>query len=131
MQYRKDRLAFLGAVLILLSVFLFSLSVSCIPQQGKGLKTIAEMSAQERASWFLGIYNSQDRDFRNMVARPDLTNEQKDILRKKKEIMTRVYPMIKTYNTYVDSGAVPTKAVEDQIVQLINDLTALVVPKLE
>jgi len=45
--------------------------------------------------------------------------------------MTKVYPMIKTYNTYIDSGAVPTKVVEDQIIQLINDLTGLVVPMLE
>lgn len=94
-------------------------------------KPISEMTPKERGAWFLGVYNSQDKDYRNMVARSDLTNDQKKVLRDKKVIMVQVYPMIKTYNTYIDSGAVPTKAVEDQIIQLINDLTGLVVPMLE
>jgi len=94
-------------------------------------KLISEMTAKERGAWFLGVYNSQDKDYRNMVARSDLTNDQKRVLRDKKIIMTQVYPIIKTYNTYIDSGAVPTKEVEDQIIKLINNLTGLVVPMLE
>lgn len=111
--------------------FLLMFLSGCVTLNVNKPKSISEMTPKERGAWFLGIYNSQDRDYRNMVARPDLTNEQKDVLRKKKKIMKEVYPMIKIYNAYIDSGAVPTKEIEDEIVQLINDLTGLVVPMLE
>ena len=114
-------------VALILLIFL----AGCMTLDINRPKSISEMTPKERGAWFLGVYNSQDKDYRNMVARSDLTNDQKKVLRDKKAIMVQVYPMIKTYNTYIDSGAVPTKAVEDQIIQLINDLTGLVVPMLE
>jgi len=114
-------------ILLIILAFL----AGCITLNVNKPKPISEMTPKERGAWFLGVYNSQDKDYRNMVGRLDLTNDQKRVLRDKKTIMTQVYPMIKTYNTYIDSGAVPTKEVEDQIIQLINDLTGLVVPMLE
>jgi len=119
-----------NSVFIVFVILLMFLS-GCITLNVNKPKSVAEMTPKERGAWFLGIYNSQDKDYRNMVGRLDLTNDQKKVLRDKKVIMVQVYPMIKTYNTYIDSGAIPTKAVEDQIIQLINDLTGLVVPMLE
>ena len=120
----KERNLFVALILLIFLAVCMTLDIN-------RPKSISEMTPKERGAWFLGIYNSQDKDYRNMVARSDLTNDQKKVLRDKKAIMVQVYPMIKTYNTYIDSGAVPTKAVEDQIIQLINDLTGLVVPMLE
>ncbi len=115
--------------LILLAVVFL---VSCVTtNQDKGLKSFSDMSHKERATWMMGIYNSQARDYKAMVARTDLTNAQKDILRKKKAALTQVYPLISTYTTYIDSGAIPTRQVEDEILQLITDLTSFVVPQLE
>ncbi len=113
--------------LILLAVVFL---VSCVTDQDKGLKSFADMSHKERATWMMGIYNSQARDYKAMVARPDLTNAQKDILRKKKAALTEVYPLISTYTTYIESGAIPTKIVEDEILKIINDLTTLVLPQM-
>lgn len=116
---------------MLLALCLVVFLISCVTNQDKGLKSFSDMSHKERATWMMGIYNSQARDYKAMVARTDLSNEQKDILRKKKAVMEQVYPMIKTYTTYIDTGAIPTKQVEDEILQLINNLTSLVVPQLE
>jgi len=120
----KERNLFVALILL---IFL----AGCMTLDINRPKPISEMTSKERGAWFLGVYNSQDKDYRNMVARSDLTNDQKRVLRDKKIIMTQVYPIIKTYNTYIDSGAVPTKEVEDQIIKLINNLTGLVVPMLE
>lgn len=114
-------------MVILLYVFFLTACVTA-GQKDDGLKSFSEMTHKERATWMMGIYNSQARDYKAMVARADLTNEQKDILRKKKSIMTQVWPMINTYTKYIDSGAAPTKEVEDDILKLINDLTALALP---
>ena len=121
------------AVAMVFALFAFTIGSfpGCIPVGDNGLKRVTEMTPTEKGVWFLSMYNSQDKDYRNMVIRSDLTNDQKNVLRTKKKIMIQVYPMIKTYNTYIDSGAIPTKAVEDQIIELVNDLAALVVPKLE
>ena len=115
---------------IILGVFLL---IGCAGMQGlpgeqPKVKSIEEMTPKERATFFMGIYNAQARDYKAQVKRANLTNEQKEVLRQKKKIMSQVWPMINTYNAYVDSGAVPTKAVEDQIITLINDLTSLVLP---
>lgn len=126
---KQDRWCHYAMILTLL-LFAWTIAFGCIPQAGKGegIKTLAEMTSKEKATWMMGIYRSQDKDFRNQVARPDLTNEQKAILREKKKIMTQAWPLIKTYTSYVDSGAVPTREVEDQIIKLINDLTAMALP---
>jgi len=120
-------------LLMVLLVLLVAFLVGCagFMQQTGDLKSIDDMTPKERATWFTSVYNSQDRDYRAMVARSDLTTEQKHILRKKKAIMTQLYPMIQTYNLYIESGAVPTKEVEDRIIEMINNLTSLVLPLLE
>ena len=107
-----------------------AVSFSCIPQAGKGegIKPLSEMTPKEKATWMMSIYSSQAEDYKRMVKRPDLTNEQKAILRNKKDVAKQVWPLINTYRTYVNSGAVPTREVEEQIFKLINDLTVLVLP---
>jgi len=115
-------------VILALAVFLGGCALT---QQAGDLKTIDEMTPKERATWFTSVYNSQDRDYRAQVARPNLTADQKAVLKQKKAIMIQLYPMIQTYNLYIESGAVPTKEVEDRIIEMINNLTSLVLPLLE
>ena len=125
-RYRQNLLmiALLCFTLVLVIAF------GCIPQAGKGqgIKLLSEMEPKEKATWMLSVYNSQAKDYKRMVQRPDLTNDQKAMLRNKKDIAKKLWPLINTYRTYVNSGAVPTREVEDQIVGLINDLTVLVLP---
>ena len=97
----------------------------------EGMKTFDEMNPKERATWMMGVYNSQADDYKKMVRRPDLTNSQKEVLRLKKGMLERLWPMINTYTVYVDNGALPTREVEEGILQIINDMTAIVVPALE
>lgn len=96
-----------------------------------GVKSLDDMTHKERATWMMGVYNSQARDYKAMVARPDLADSQKEMLRQKKALLTQLWPMVNTYTTYVDSGVVPTREVEDQIIKIINDLAALALPAAE
>lgn len=116
------------AFVILLFILFFAFG--CIPQAGKeaGVKPLSEMTPKEKATWMMGVYNAQAADYKAMVVRTDLTDDQKVVLRQKKEIAVQVWPLINTYRTYVNAGAVPTREVEDQIIALINDLTVLVLP---
>lgn len=108
----------------------FAVSLSCIPQAGKGeaIKPLSEMMPKEKATWMMSVYSSQAKDYKRMVKVPNLTNEQKAILRNKKVVAQKLWPLINSYRTYVNAGAVPTQEVEAEIIGLINDLTILILP---
>lgn len=87
------------------------------------IKPITEMAPKEKATWMLGVYNAQYKDYQQQAAMADsLTEEAREVMRAKKEILTKVYPLIKMYNGYVDTGVLPDKEVEEQIITLLNSL---------
>lgn len=96
--------------------------VSCMPQTG--LKPVSDMSPKEKATFFMSVYNAQAEDYKKMVTTPNMTDDQKQVLREKKKLLTELYPMIGAYTTYVDAGAIPDAATEAAITGIINQLTA-------
>jgi hypothetical protein len=109
-------------ILFLISVML------CVPMivacPGGGGKSFVEQSPTERATWMMGIYNSQYRDYMNVVSQPNLSDTQKDILKTKKQILTELYPLIGVYADMVaaDPSIPPDRETEDKILALINRL---------
>ena len=77
---------------------------------------------KEKAVWMMGIYNRQFDDYQAMVARPDLTEAQKEVLRQKKKILVEAKPLITAYDGYVQQGATPSPQLEVQITDLLNQL---------
>ena len=86
------------------------------------LKSPAEMTPKELSTWANGIYNAQYDNYEILAARTDLTEDYKVMLRKKKEILTELWPYLKLYTGYVDSGAVPTAELEAKIIGLVDRL---------
>lgn len=69
------------------------------------------------------FYVSQYKDYEAMTVDPSLlTEEQKQILRIKREVLIQLKPMIDTYAALVDSGQTPTLEQEQAIIQLLNKL---------
>ena len=109
-------------------LFLFFLVLACA---SIGVKSIDQMSGKERATFFMNIYNSQVADYRALVAMGNLTEDQKEILRIKRRIMVEVYPLIETYNVWVDNNAQPSVELEAQIIDLLNRMTAQVINQID
>jgi hypothetical protein len=86
------------------------------------MKPWSEQTHKDRLVWMLGIYNAQDRDYRSMVAIPNLTEAQKAVLKNKKAIMVKVYPLIDAYRITVSQGGTPDQATEQTILNLLNQL---------
>lgn len=95
------------------------LLASCVLQD---LKSPADMSAKELATWAMGIYNAQYDNYKALVVRTDLTEDYKEMLRQKKAILVELWPLLKLYIGYVDTGAIPTQELEAKIIGLIDDL---------
>lgn len=93
------------------------------------------MTAKQRSTWMLGTYNSQYADYLNQIGyavdqsgelvkvrEVTLTPERKKALASRKEVLTEVYPLILLYSQSASKGLTPDRALEDQIVALLNRL---------
>ncbi len=80
------------------------------------------MSVKGKAAMVLATYNSQTQMTASMSQRPDLTEEQKVMVRKKKAIIVKLDPMIKAYGTLIQAGGTPSPNDEQAIYQLIDEL---------
>jgi len=104
--------------LVIVAVFLMGCSTN-------GIKSLDEMTPQEKGTWMLSLYNDQYDDYLRQVSRVDLSDGEKDILREKKNILLEVYPLIELYTEYVDSGVLPPTETETLIMQNIDRLLSL------
>lgn len=115
---------------LMVIVFACLLLASCMHKPGT-LKPIGDMTPKEKATFFMGVYNAQADDYKAMVAKPNLAEDQIKILHAKKKVLTKVYPLIKTHNVYVDNGAKPTAESEQAIMDLLNQLTSMAFTAIE
>jgi hypothetical protein len=83
------------------------------------------MTPKTKATMILAAYNTQAEQIVAMSKRTDLTEEQKGMVRKKKAIIERLDPLIKTFGLTVQSGGTPSVEDEQAIYDLIDDLVLL------
>ena len=86
------------------------------------MKPWGEMSTDEKALYFIQTYNQQFTDTMAMAINPKITVAQREIVRKKKEMLTELHGAIKFYMEFVDDGGVPSLEHEQSILNLINRL---------
>ena len=90
------------------------------------LQNVKDMTPEQKATWMMGVYNSQFDNTMEMAKRPDLTEEQKVIVRSKKKVLQKVKPLIALYKEYVKNGAMPSQETEDEILKLLDELTMMI-----
>lgn len=114
---------------LLLSVMMILL-VSCVTTGN------VQLTQDEVALWMNNTYNAQVRDYKSYFVfdpttgkyvidpatgksmfKPGVSEEQKEILRKKKKIFDQAYPLLKTYSSYVITGKTEPGVVIDQVEQ--------------
>lgn len=129
-QKSKNSIAFM-----IVAIFWLFLFISVFGLQGCSQKQVT--SAQQVTS-MMDIYNAQFTDYMYMtgyaknsegkwekITEVYLTDDQKKLLKRKKEILTEVYPLISTYDKVVKSGGVTDPAAEAEIMRLLNKLTTV------
>jgi len=103
------------------------------------LISCATMSPKKQLTMSYGIYNSQYASYMTdtgyvlndsgeweKVKNPVLTEDQKDLLRQKKKILTQMYPLLKVYDSMV-VGTTPFSAkTEQELLNLIDQLAKLI-----
>lgn len=89
-----------------------------------GTKPWAERAPQEKASYFMSMYNKQFNDTLNMAKNPNITDAQRKVVRTKKDILTKLWLAIGTYDSIVIRGEIPSMLDEQTILNYINQLAA-------
>ena len=103
---------------------------------GQGCATFdKQITDRDVASWANAIYNAQYDDYLtwfnkqtdgSYVIKPNVSEEQKEILVTKKKIFIELQPLLLIFSEYVQTGVKPTAVlitnVEARIIQLVNDL---------
>lgn len=89
-----------------------------------GTKPWAERAPQEKASYFMAMYNKQFNDTMNMAKNPNITDAQRKTVRTKKAILEKLWVAIGTYDSVVIRGEIPSALEEQRILDYINQLAA-------
>jgi len=105
------------AILVLLAFSLAGCS-----WMAKGSKDFKDMTPKEKSTYFMGVYNKQFTDTMAMASLPSLTEDQKKVVRTKKDILTKAWPAIQAYDAIAAGGGIPTTESEAFINNLINQL---------
>jgi hypothetical protein len=113
----------LGKILI---VFLLVLSLASCAwlKENLGIKPYSEMSAKEKVTFLLKIYNSQYDDYKMVAADPKITEAQRVTLRIKKQILIEVYPVLQALDLNVAEGKPLAPALEVKAMELLTRLGA-------
>lgn len=90
-----------------------------------GCAGTAKLSTTGKAAMILATYNSQATDTVAMSNRPNLTESQKDVVRKKKELFLKLDPKVKAYGRLVKRGGVPSIKDEQDIYNIIDELVLI------
>ena len=90
-----------------------------------GGKSYTQMTPKEKAIQIMGIYNQQYELYLREANIPNLTEEKKDILRKKKTLMKELYPYIDMYQKYADQGVLPPTEIQMQVMSIMDKLLGL------
>jgi len=89
------------------------------------------MTPKQNVSAMMSTYNKVYDDYQFRVKDPGLTEIQKDNLRNVKTLLTEVYPKIKLYDKYVETGELPYPGIEAEINNLIFRLEKLLLKQIE
>lgn len=87
--------------------------------------TLNVKTPKQQAIVWMDVYNAQYDDTMAIMTSPNATESQKAVGRKKKEILVKVWPLLKIYVDTVENNGVPSDAAGQEITELINQLTAM------
>ncbi len=98
--------------------------VSCAALQSIGItvKPYSEMTPKEKMIFLYKSYNKQYDDYKVQAVKPNLTEPEKVVLRGRKELLTKVYPLIQAADLAVVEGKPFDPGAEKLIIDYIRKL---------
>ena len=108
-----------GVLKCLFIIVLCAAFVSCATL---GLKSWSDRTPKEKSLAFMQFYNSEYRDTMALATSPQITPAQKELVKAKKAVLGKLYPLIQGYDDLLVNGKIPSLDLENQILGLINQM---------
>jgi hypothetical protein len=125
----RQKIAVLIVLLLVLPV------LGCYSVGGGDTKGWTDMSPMEKSTYAMAVYNRQYEDYMSQVGynqdatgawvaggEVDLSEDQKEMLRSKKDILSNLYSAIQLYKGQMQFGNTPSPETEQEIYDLLNRL---------
>ena len=109
---------------ILSFMLLMFVLASCATLGLQPPKPYNEWTPKEKTLSMLKMYNQQYDDYNDMVAKGNLTDAQKVVLRNKKSVLVEIYPLIQGLDMAVNEGKPLDATIEKKVLELVNKLGA-------
>lgn len=103
---------------LILTVFVWCF-ISCATMI-EAQKPFSEMTTKEKTVYLLSMYNKQYDEYLSLYQKGEHTEEEKEILRTKYELLKEINPYIGLYVTYSENGEIPNDLIEKKLIDLIN-----------
>ena len=84
------------------------------------------LTAKQQATVWLSDYNSISANVKAVASSPISTPAQLDMARKELVIMKQVYPLLRTYDSLVNSGGTPSPQDVQTITNLMTQLATMI-----
>lgn len=107
-----------GIMMIALAIFIL---LSGCP----AIQTWENLTPKAKATWLMSVYNKEFSDYVAQAAQPDqLTEAQKAVLKAKKIVLRKAWPLIKFYSAMVSNGVASSDA-ERAALEAVRELIAV------
>lgn len=90
-----------------------------------GAQITKPLTAKQQAAVWMQIYNQTYDDTMRTAKDPKATSTQKEMVVKKKAILAKLWPLLRTYVAVTDAGGTPAVEQGAAISDLITELTSL------
>jgi len=108
---------------LLLILFMFALA-SCAGMQGD-VKSFTDMTPKEKATFVMSVYNKQYDSYLTLYKKGDWTDQEKEVLKVKYELLGEMETYTKLYTGYAETGVAAPAETEEALLALIDKLLAL------
>jgi len=115
--------------LIATTVILLILAAALAGCASQGMKPITELSHKQKAIILGDVWSAQYDQYIAMQDRANLTEDQKAVMRIQRKALMEMKPLLNTYATYADTGAIPPADIEAHLFRLLDELTRLAAEK--
>ena len=106
-------------LIVIIAACLIRVFCSCATIQAQ--KSFSDMTTKEKTVYIMSMYNKQYDEYLSLYQKADLSNEEKETLRKKYDLLKEIYPYIAIYVNYSETGEVPSEVIENKLIDLINN----------
>ena len=108
-----------------LTIALVCLLLTSCAWFSKQVQDFKDMTPKEKSLWMMSIYNKVYAEYQAKAVTPEnLSEADKEVMRMTKKALQKAWPLIKAYNSSVNSG-VTSEAAEAAALAATNDLLSV------